>query len=32
MEYTIEEIYEIICDVDKILTVKFKVDGEGDGC
>ena len=32
MEYTIEEIYEIICDVDKILTVKFKVDGDGDGC
>lgn len=32
MEYIIEEIYEVICDVDKIFTVKFKVDGDGDGC
>lgn len=32
MGYVIEEFHEIICDVDKILTVKFKVDGDGDGC
>ena len=32
MEYTIEEIYEIICDVDKVLVVKFKIEGDGDGC
>ena len=32
MEYVIEEIYEIICDVDKVLVVKFKIEGDGDGC
>jgi hypothetical protein len=32
MEYVIEEIYEIICDVDKVLVVKFKVEGDGDSC
>lgn len=31
MEYTIEEIYDIVCDIDKILTVQFKVVGDGDG-
>jgi hypothetical protein len=31
MKYIIEEIYEINCDVDKILTVQFKIEGDGEG-
>lgn len=31
MKYAIEEVYEIICDIDKIITVTFKVEGDGEG-
>lgn len=30
MEYVIEELYEINCGDDKILSVLFKVEGDGD--
>lgn len=29
MNYTIQEIFDIICDSDNILTLIFKVDGDG---
>lgn len=28
MDYVIEEIFDIVCDVDKILTVNFKLEGD----
>ena len=28
MDYIIDEIYEIFCDTDKLLTVTFKVEGD----
>lgn len=31
MEYTIEEIFEIICDIDKVLSVQFRIEGDGEG-
>jgi hypothetical protein len=31
MDYTIEEIFDIVCDSDNILTVTFKIEGDGDG-
>jgi|Laugrespbdmm15dd_1035085.scaffolds.fasta_scaffold49670_2 hypothetical protein len=30
MNYTIQEVYDIICDLDNILTLVFKVEGDGD--
>jgi hypothetical protein len=30
MDYVIEEIFEIICDVDKVLTVKFRLEGDNE--
>ena len=30
MDYVIEEVFEIVCDVDKLLSVKFRLDGDGD--
>lgn len=30
MDYTIEEIFDIVCDSDNILTVTFKIEGDGD--
>jgi len=30
MNYIIEEIYEISCDTDKILTVVFRLEGDGE--
>jgi hypothetical protein len=30
MDYIIEEIYEIFCDTDKVLTVNFRVEGDGE--
>lgn len=31
MEYIIEEIFEIICDIDKVLSVQFRIEGDGEG-
>lgn len=30
MDYVIEEVFDIICDIDKVLTVKFKLDSDND--
>ena len=30
MNYVIEEIFEIVCDIDKVLTVKFRLEGDGE--
>ena len=28
MDYVIEEVFDIICDIDKVLTVKFKLESD----
>ncbi len=30
MDYVLEEIFEIVCDIDKVLSVKFRLEGDGD--
>lgn len=30
MEYIIEEIFDVVCDMDKILSVKFRIEGDGE--
>ena len=30
MDYVIEEVFDIICDIDKVLTVKFKLESDDD--
>ena len=30
MDYVVEEVFDIICDIDKVLTVKFKLESDDD--
>jgi len=30
MDYVIEEVFEILCDIDKILTFKFRLESDGE--